>query len=126
MVCDSRNDTVVTTSRRSRTALGLLIAYSKRLDLLFGLISAVERLWGSDVCESDGARSVFSEQAPRVWRVSDRLSETDVQRLIFCYRDGALLRELASQFKISMNSVKRLLREHKARRKNRAVAGSSH
>ncbi len=95
------------------------------LDLLFGLVSAVERLRGSDAGEFDGACSVRSGRAPQVWRVSDRLNGTDVQRLISCYRDGVTVRELAEQFKISMTSVKRLLREHRARRKDEyAVAGA--
>jgi hypothetical protein len=89
------------------TWVDLLIAYSKRLDLLFDLVSAMERLRDDDARESDGARSVRSGHAPRVWRVSDRLDSTDVQRLISGYRGGVTVHELAEQFKISMSSVKR-------------------
>lgn len=99
----------------------LLMAYSKRLDLLFDLVSAVERLRGSDAGEFDGPRSVRSGHTPRVWRVGDRLDGTDVQHLISCYRDGVTVRELAEQFKIIMTSVKRLLQEHRARRKDASV-----
>jgi DNA invertase Pin-like site-specific DNA recombinase len=94
------------------------MAYSKRADLLIDLVSAVERLRGGDVHGADMARSVRSGRAPRVCRVSDRLNETDVQRLISCYREGVIVRELAEQFKLSMSSVKRLLRKHKTRRKD--------
>jgi hypothetical protein len=62
------------------------------------------------------ARSVRSGQAPRVWRVSDRLSEADLYGLVCGYRAGTTARELAEQFNISKSSVKRLLRERGVRR----------
>jgi len=74
----------------------------------------------SDIRESGGARRVRSVHDPRVWRVSDRLDGTDIQRLISGYRGGMTVHQLAEQFKISMSSVKRLLREHRARRKDAA------
>lgn len=92
------------------------MAYSKRSDLLFSLVRAVEQLRGGCVDEFSGLRSVRCEQAPRVWRVCDRLSEADVQNLVLRYREGATARELAEHFKIGMTSVKRLLREHGVRR----------
>lgn len=95
----------------------LLIAYSKHLTLLSELVSATEQLRGSAAVEPYEAVSVRSEQAPRVWRVSDRMGATEVERLISCYRDGTTARELAEQFKVSLSSVKRLLRERKVRRR---------
>lgn len=86
-------------------------AYSKRSDLLFELVSAVERLHVKDVCAADTGRSVRSEQAPRVWRISDRLTEADMCSLASSYRAGTTARELAEQFKISKSSVKQILRE---------------
>jgi len=96
--------------------LDLLIAYSKRLDLLSALLSAVERLRAKDADEPETGRSVRSEQAPRVWRVSDRLSEADLCSLASGYLAGSTARELAERFKISKSSVKRLLRERGIRR----------
>jgi DNA-directed RNA polymerase specialized sigma24 family protein len=116
MTCGSRNNTVVTTSRRSRTVVDLLIAYSKRLDLVSALVSAVERLRAEDADEPETGRSVRSGQAPRVWRVSDRLSEPDLCSLVSGYRGGTTARELAQQFNISKSSVKRLLRDRGIRR----------
>jgi DNA-directed RNA polymerase specialized sigma24 family protein len=89
----------------------LLMAYSKRPDLLFDLARAVERLCGAGVDEPGGVRSVRSEQAPRVWRVRDRLSEADIRSLISRYQEGVTARELAEYFNIGMTSVKRLLRK---------------
>lgn len=98
------------TSRSSRTVVDLLTAYSKRSDLLFDLARAVEWLGGEGVGESGGVRSVRSEQAPRVWRVRDRLSEADIRSLVSRYQEGVTARELAEHFKSGMTSVKRLLR----------------
>lgn len=53
--------------------------------------------------------SVRSEQPPRVWRVSDRLTDADVCSLVTRYQAGTPARELAEHFKISRTSVKRLL-----------------
>ena len=94
----------------------LLTAYSKRLDLLSALVSAVERLRAKDADEPETGRSVRCEQAPRVWRVSDRLSEAELHSLVSHYLAGITARELAEQFKISKSSVKRLLRERGIRR----------
>jgi DNA-directed RNA polymerase specialized sigma24 family protein len=94
----------------------LLTAYSKRLDLLSALVSVVKRLRAKDADEPETGRSVRSEQAPRVWRVSDRLSEADLCSLVSHYLAGITAHELAEQFKISKSSVKRLLRERGIRR----------
>jgi DNA-directed RNA polymerase specialized sigma24 family protein len=94
----------------------LMRAYSKRSDLLFELVSAVERLQVKDAQTADAARSVRSEQAPRIWRICDRLSEADVHSLVSGYRVGMTARELAEQFKISESSVKLILRKRGIRR----------
>lgn len=91
--------------------MDLVRAYSKRLDLVTELVSAVERLRITDARELEEGRSVRSGQAPRVWRVSDRLDEADLHTLISFYRSGTTARELAEHFNISKSSVKRLLRE---------------
>lgn len=98
----------------------LLRAYSNRVDLLSVLVSAVERLRVREAGSPEIAGSVRSDRAPRVWRVGDRLSEADVGRLVSSYRAGTTARELAEQFKISMTSVKRLLRANRARRRDLA------
>jgi hypothetical protein len=97
----------------------LLIAYSKRLDLVSELVNAAGSLRAKEAQQPETARSVRSGQAPRVWRVSDRLSEADLCSLVCGYRTGTTARELAEQFNISKSSVKRLLRERSIRRSNR-------
>jgi hypothetical protein len=93
-----------------------LIAYSKRLDRVSELVSAVERVRVGDGQKPGAGRSVRSVQAPRVWRISDRLDEADLRSLVSGYSAGRTARELAEHFKISKSSVKRLLRERGIRR----------
>jgi DNA invertase Pin-like site-specific DNA recombinase len=50
--------------------------------------------------------------------VTARLSSDDIARLIDRYQAGEIARMLAEEFGISHSSVKRLLRKHKARRKD--------
>lgn len=94
----------------------LLRAYSKRCGLLFELVSAVESLRGADASGAESGLSVCSESPPRVWRVSDRLSEADVSSLVADYRSGTSARELAERYKIGQSSVKTLLRKRGVRR----------
>ena len=96
--------------------MDLLIAYSKRLDRVSELVSAVERVRVGDGQKPGAGRSVRSDQAPRVWRVSDRLDEADLRSLGSGYSAGTTARELVEQFHISKSSVKRLLRERGIRR----------
>ena len=99
----------------------LLRAYSKRSDLLFELVSAVERLQVKDAWTADTERSVHSKQAPRVWRINDRLCEADILSLVSSYHGGTTARELAEQFKISKSSVKQVLRDRGIRRTSPAT-----
>jgi DNA-directed RNA polymerase specialized sigma24 family protein len=94
----------------------LMEAYSRRPDLLFALFSAVEQLRATPSLEPTTGHSVSSDQTPRIWRLSDRLRETDINNLVSSYLNGTTAQELAQQFRISKTSVKRLLRERGARR----------
>lgn len=94
----------------------LLMTYSKRSDLLFDLATAVERVRNAEahlVAEPD---SVRSDQAPRVWRLADRLSEEDEQRLVSLFLEGATVMQLVEKFSLGRSSVKKVLRTHGARR----------
>jgi DNA-directed RNA polymerase specialized sigma24 family protein len=46
----------------------------------------------------------------RPWAMVDRLSADDIQVVVDGYRAGRTARELAEKFKISISSVKRLVR----------------
>jgi hypothetical protein len=84
--------------------VNLLIAYSKRLDLLSELVSAVERLQARDGEAPKTGRSVRSDQAPQVWRVSDRLSEEERHSLVSHYLTGITARELAERLHLMLRS----------------------
>ncbi|MDQ4032899.1 MAG: hypothetical protein M3332_11765 [Actinomycetota bacterium] len=49
---------------------------------------------------------------PDVWRVTDRLSPSDIGTLIESYQAGSTAQLLAERYSISTTTVKRLLREH--------------
>jgi hypothetical protein len=51
--------------------------------------------------------------------VCDRLAPENITHLIERYHAGATAKELAAQYSIGLTDVKRLLREHRARRKDR-------
>jgi hypothetical protein len=68
--------------------------------------------WGSGLVT---AFSVRSAQSPRQWRVGDRLSEADVERLIAACTAGTSKRKLAEHYGISESSIKRLIRQHGSR-----------
>lgn len=52
----------------------------------------------------------------RAWQVSDRLTTSDVETLIKSYLAGSTIAALAERQSISASSVKRLLRQHGARK----------
>jgi hypothetical protein len=99
------------------------MSYSKRRDLSDELSQAIRQFGQVQAgTHTDGSASVSSEHAPRLWRVADRLTAEDVQRLIVSYNEGATAQKLAADFTIGVTNVKRLLREHGARRKDQVSA----
>jgi hypothetical protein len=105
----------------SNPGVDLLIAYSKQVDRVSELVSAVERLRVGDVSEPVRV-SVRSADGTRVQqRVMDRLGEAGVCRLASEFRAGVTTRELAKRYAMSQSTVKRILRKRGARR-NSSVA----
>jgi hypothetical protein len=91
-------------------SVDLLMSYSKRLDLTSSLVTAMGRVQDASQDEPSGALSVQSEQAPRGWRVSDRVTQDGLTDLVSAFRQGTTIRVLAERFGISESSVKRRLR----------------
>jgi hypothetical protein len=89
-------------------------AYSKRLDLADTLVSAVRQLRQAQEQVGEPVFSVRPARSPTQWRVGDRLSEVDVQRLIAAFAAGTSKWRLAERYGISESSVKRLIRQHGA------------
>jgi hypothetical protein len=86
----------------------LLRRYSNRDDLLKHLVSVLERV-NEELPASHEEPQLASADAPspQAWRVSDRLSLTDIKILVDSYLAGSTLRDLAEQYGISTTSVKR-------------------
>lgn len=96
--------------------MDLLIAYSKQVDRVSELVSAVERLRVGDVGEPVRV-SVRSADGTRVQqRVMDRLGEAGACRLVSEFRVGVTTRELAEGYAMSQSTVKRILRKRGVRR----------
>ena len=95
----------------------LLRRYSNRDDLLKPLVSVLERISEEPPVTEEEARLVSADgPTSRAWHVSDRLTSADIKDLVTSYRAGSTIRVLAEQYDISTSSVKRLLREHGARK----------
>jgi transcriptional regulator with XRE-family HTH domain len=89
----------------------LIQAYSNRRDLVDSLVSAVQQLRRSQAEAGEPSFSVRSAKSPSQWRVEDRLSEADTERLVEAFTAGTSKRKLAERYGISKSSVKRLIRK---------------
>jgi DNA-directed RNA polymerase specialized sigma24 family protein len=95
----------------------LLRRYSNRDDLLKPLISVMQHLREDAPAEPEEAQLTSADgSAPHAWQVSDRLTTSDVETLIKSYLAGSTIAALAERQSISVSSVKRLLRQHGARK----------
>jgi hypothetical protein len=101
MDCDSRNDTVVMTSRRSPTVVEVLATYSHSAQAANLQLCRTVAL-ASPACAP-------RPSAKRPWRLRERLNERDIADLIIAYRDGATAASLATAHGMSLRSIKRLL-----------------
>jgi predicted DNA binding protein len=95
----------------------LLRRYSNRIDLLNPLVSLLERI-NEELPASEEEPQLASTDgpSPQAWRVSDRLTPTDIKILVTSYLAGSTIRDLAQQYDISTTSVKRVLRAQGARK----------
>jgi hypothetical protein len=84
-----------------------MMAYSYPHDLCERLSHAIQARVGKHFEDrTTVTQSVTSGHAPKLWRISDRLSVDDVDRLIDQHRKGSTTKELASDFRIGLTSVK--------------------
>ncbi len=98
-------------------------AYSNRLDLAHALISTVQQLRQAQAQTTASAQSVRSAPlSTRQWRMGDRLSERDRERLVAAFTAGTSKRKLAERYGITESSIKRLIRQHGASKPSRGLA----
>ena len=101
--------------------MGFIRDYSKRPDVGVDLKRARYRLAKAiKVDEPAERQSVASTgRKPRVWSVEDRLPPEKIAAMIEDYRSGSTGREVAEKYEISLSSVRRLMRKHGARLKDK-------
>jgi hypothetical protein len=94
----------------------LLSLYSNRQAQIEGLEDVLARIAEHDQTDLPG---IGTEAArTRWWSLQDRLSAADIETLVERYRSGVKAAYLAREYNISLSSVKRLLRQHGARRRS--------
>ncbi len=89
--------------------------YSNRPDLTKPLVSVLDKIHTGTPPDDIDLVTVSGNQ-PEVWRMAERLSQSDVESMIDLYRGGSTGAELATKFNVSHSSVKRVLRQHGARK----------
>jgi hypothetical protein len=108
-------------SLNCKNSVDLIGAYSNRRD---ALVSTVQQLRQAQEHPSEPAYNVRSAPlSTRQWRVKDRLSEADTERLIAAFIAGTPKRKLAERYGISESSVKRLIRQHGASKASCGLSG---
>lgn len=93
--------------------------YSNRLDLCDELGRSVDRLAREQAKEAGGVfecLSVRSQTPPRTWRVVDRLSTEEMDKLMESYRTGTPMQDLITRYGLSKSTIKRHLRERGVKR----------
>jgi DNA invertase Pin-like site-specific DNA recombinase len=81
------------------------------------LVSVLERINEELPASEKESRLISADgPSPQAWRVNDRLASADIKSLLTSYLSGSTIRVLAEQYGISTTSVKRLLRQHGARK----------
>jgi hypothetical protein len=96
--------------------VGVIRRYSNRPDLLEQLRKVVSILSDGSQGDSVGAK-VTTECMIRSRRLRDRFSSNDLQVMIDLYRSGITARQVAEKFRVSLSSVKRVLRQHGVHRR---------
>jgi hypothetical protein len=106
----------------------LLRRYTNRSDLLFDLCQAVDRLHSAyqAVAEEEQPQELTSAcSEPRRRLLSTRFTYDDVASMIARYDTGTPARAIAEEYQIGLTSLKQLIRQRRARRKDRQVKGHS-
>jgi len=89
--------------------------YSNTPELLSDLHRTVDAVT-TMVIEDDQPGNVPNAPANRAWKVTDRLSSSDLEQLVESFRQGITIPEPVAQYGISRTSVGAVLRQHGVRR----------
>jgi hypothetical protein len=96
----------------------LLRRYSNRPELVRPLRALIKRLSTKDGASptTGGEPSDPAHSPSGPWRLPDRLSEAQIEQLIAEYRAGATIKAVAEHYGFGTTTIKRLLRQRRARR----------
>ena len=96
----------------------LLRRYSNRPELVKPLRAVLKRLSAEDGTDASSAgsepASTSSPSSP--WRLRERLTEAQIEQLIAEYHAGATIKAVAAHYGLGTTTIKRLLRQRRARR----------
>jgi hypothetical protein len=90
--------------------------YSNRPDLLDPLVSVLKKIKNGVLRDDEPDLASVCGNEAGVWRITDRLSPSDIGTLIESYLAGSTARLLAERYSVSMTTVKRLLRDNGVRK----------
>lgn len=96
--------------------MDLLCRYSNRPEQIDRIEDILRRIAENDQTDLPG--QIPTSPPPRSTRLADRLSASEIEQLVQRYRFGVKAAHLAREYGISLSSVKRLLRQHGARRRS--------
>ena len=101
--------------------MGLIRDYSRRLDVGDDLKRSRYRLTKAVAADTPSKRlSVTSTgRKPRVWSMEERLSPETIVAMIADYHAGSIGKEIAEKYGVSLSSVRRLMRKHGGRLKDK-------
>lgn len=69
----------------------------------------------------EGPEIMICPMGARQWRMRERFSAEDRQTMVDLYSSGATTKQVAQAFGIGLTSVKRVLRDHGARKRTPAT-----
>lgn len=93
--------------------------FPDRLDDLVRVGAQLDKERGGDPTPDGSPVLSTGRRDPRRVKLTTRLTDADMRQLIERYHAGITIRELADQYTLGTTTVKRLLRDRKARRKDR-------
>jgi hypothetical protein len=97
----------------------IFLQYSNRPSYLVDLQYTLAHLKKAQLAPPGKRRSVSGPpRNAQKWAMDERLAEGQVAEIIRQYRAGKIGKELAAEFKISLSSVRRLLRNNGGRLKD--------
>jgi len=85
--------------------------YSNRVELVKPLVSVLGKI-NYNTMDSENDLPALVSNDPSLWRLSDRLTEEDIDKIVTSGQDGVPMEALAGQFDVSRSSIKRIFAQN--------------